>query len=334
MLASAESETVRSDAARAAAAMTQPMLPLGQYLLTFTAIESVRLPEFSGSTWRGVLGHALRELSCITGFSQCEGCPQQLACAYGYLFLSPPPPNTERMRLYTNAPHPYLLRPSGKSGSLVRAGEQVEVELILVGHGNRFLGLFVQALALATQRGVGRGDGRLILSSVCQADPGVPPAWHEILDDGQLRPLRPTRPALVALRENVTVIIEQPLRLARHNKIVRSEELTFSDLFTNLLRRISMLQYFHTGTPLDTDFAGLVAASRKVEIINRDLHWHRWNRYSSRQNKRIAMDGIVGSFTIQGDDLAPFWPYLWLGQWVHAGKGTTMGLGHFQLAAD
>jgi CRISPR/Cas system endoribonuclease Cas6 (RAMP superfamily) len=31
------------------------------------------------------------------------------------------------------------------------------------------------------------------------------------------------------------------------------------------------------------------------------------------------------------DALAPLMPWLWLGQWLHAGKNATMGLGKYRL---
>ncbi|MEZ5581405.1 MAG: CRISPR system precrRNA processing endoribonuclease RAMP protein Cas6 [Candidatus Competibacteraceae bacterium] len=44
--------------------------------------------------------------------------------------------------------------------------------------------------------------------------------------------------------------------------------------------------------------------------------------------------GIIGELTLTGDKLAPFWPYLWLGQWTHVGKGAVMGLGQYRLLTD
>lgn len=43
------------------------------------------------------------------------------------------------------------------------------------------------------------------------------------------------------------------------------------------------------------------------------------------------MGGLVGSFTPQASDLGPWWPILWIGQWLHAGKGTSMGLGKYRI---
>ena len=43
------------------------------------------------------------------------------------------------------------------------------------------------------------------------------------------------------------------------------------------------------------------------------------------------MGGLVGSFELAGPDIEPFWPLLWLGQWTHAGKGSSMGLGRYVL---
>ena len=34
---------------------------------------------------------------------------------------------------------------------------------------------------------------------------------------------------------------------------------------------------------------------------------------------------------LAGHDLAEFWPYLWLGQWTHVGKGTSMGMGAYTI---
>jgi hypothetical protein len=46
------------------------------------------------------------------------------------------------------------------------------------------------------------------------------------------------------------------------------------------------------------------------------------------------MGGLTGEITFADSDLEPFWPWLWLGQWTHAGKGAVMGLGGYRLVID
>jgi hypothetical protein len=94
-----------------------------------------------------------------------------------------------------------------------------------------------------------------------------------------------------------------------------------------------MLTYFHADTPLETDFAALTETARAVSIDSEELSWYDWTRYSSRQDTTMDMGGLLGRFELDGAVLAPFWPYLWLGQWTHAGKGTSMGLGRYALHA-
>jgi CRISPR/Cas system endoribonuclease Cas6 (RAMP superfamily) len=43
------------------------------------------------------------------------------------------------------------------------------------------------------------------------------------------------------------------------------------------------------------------------------------------------MGGLVGSVHLEMRGLEDFWPYLWLGQWTHAGKGTSMGMGAYTI---
>jgi len=92
-----------------------------------------------------------------------------------------------------------------------------------------------------------------------------------------------------------------------------------------------MISYFHTDTPLEIDFAGLIRTSEQVPIHEAELGWMDWTRYSSRQDTTMEMGGILGRFALSGRDLEALWPYLWLGQWTHAGKAATMGLGRYRI---
>ncbi len=47
------------------------------------------------------------------------------------------------------------------------------------------------------------------------------------------------------------------------------------------------------------------------------------------------MGGVVGSVTYEAPTanvLAPYWPLLRAGQWVHVGKGCVMGLGKYRIS--
>ena len=91
-----------------------------------------------------------------------------------------------------------------------------------------------------------------------------------------------------------------------------------------------MLSYFHTESPLETDFRALVDNARetKAETV---LYWHEQQRYSKRQGTTMKMGGVVGHIRVSDPRLAQSWPYLWLGQFIHAGSGATMGLGAYRI---
>jgi CRISPR/Cas system endoribonuclease Cas6 (RAMP superfamily) len=63
-------------------------------------------------------------------------------------------------------------------------------------------------------------------------------------------------------------------------------------------------------------------------LLQDDTRWTRWQRYSSRQGRRMEWEGILGRATYEGD-LAPFWKFLAFGQFVHVGHGATFGLGKY-----
>ena len=213
------------------------------------------------------------------------------------------------------------------------AGATVGVEVVLLGHGNRHLPYLLHAFDRAGQRGVGRGDGRLELSRVMQRAPEGD--WRPIYRPGEsLRPSPPFVPEPPPCPARPTLVLETPLRLRQAERLVGPEAFRFGALFANLLRRVSLLTAFHADAPLETDFAGLSRAGWTVRHRAARLRWHEWVRYSSRQDALLQMGGLVGEIELDGADLEPFWPYLWLGQWTHAGKGAVMGLGRYRVTAD
>jgi hypothetical protein len=60
------------------------------------------------------------------------------------------------------------------------------------------------------------------------------------------------------------------------------------------------------------------------------LRWKDWTRYSSRQKQEMTLGGVMGRWLLRGE-LAPLWPWLYLGQWLHLGKNATMGMGAYTL---
>ncbi len=306
-------------------------LPLALYRLHFIAQEAVRLPAYAGSAWRGVFGHALKRLVCVTREPACPPCLLYRSCVYPYLFETPPDPAAGKLRKYPAAPHPFVLRPG--PGGAHAAGDPVNMDVILFGHGNRHLPYVLHAFDQAGRRGLGQGDGRLELTQVTQRT--LDDAWQAIYQPGHaLQPLPPAVPEPPPIPNRLTLVLETPLRLRQDETLLGADAFRVGALFANLLRRISLLTTFHTDTPLVTDFAGLSQAGWMIGRRAARLRWHDWMRYSSRQDALIQMGGLIGELDLDGAGLEPFWPYLWLGQWTHAGKGAVMGLGRYRLTVD
>ncbi|MCL0035020.1 CRISPR system precrRNA processing endoribonuclease RAMP protein Cas6, partial [Dehalococcoidia bacterium] len=120
-----------------------------------------------------------------------------------------------------------------------------------------------------------------------------------------------------------------PTRIKYQGRI--EPEVNFCVLIKNLLRRISLLSEMHCNSRLDLDYAELIEKAKNVRIINSNLRWYDWERYSSRQKAKMKLGGFVGNITFEGD-LAEFMPFIKLGEYLHIGKGTSFGLGEYVIS--
>ena len=303
-----------------------PAIPIKSYRFCYDTAHPIRLPDYPGSAWRGALGHALKRTVCVVRNTPCNQCLLKNACAYSYVFETPPPADAEKMRKYTAAPHPFVLRlPENAS-----IDPNYRLDLILFGHGQRYFPYLIHALQTAGKDGIGGKRQVFDLIQIDELD--TRGNSQSIYQNGALLPQQPAMsPSVPDMPARVELTFHTPLRIKHEQKNVTPNNFSFGAFFSTLLRRISMISYFHTDTPLDTDFAGLTAQAKQVAIAQQELHWYDWTRYSSRQQTEMNLGGLVGSITLDTNGLEAFWPYLWLGQWTHVGKATSMGLGAYSI---
>lgn len=96
---------------------------------------------------------------------------------------------------------------------------------------------------------------------------------HHLRTGDRLSPV-PTRPPdpPPALPRAVRARLLTPLRVKRHEHFVGASDFDFRALMGGLLPRFSLLTYFFSDTPLETDFAGLLWRAESVPIAKRALH--------------------------------------------------------------
>lgn len=79
------------------------------------------------------------------------------------------------------------------------------------------------------------------------------------------------------------------------------------------------------------DFKGIIERAKGIKTKESQLKWHDWKRYSSRQKTKIGMGGSLGEITFDGD-VMPFFSLIKTGEVLHVGKGTSFGLGMYDVA--
>ncbi len=204
--------------------------------------------------------------------------------------------------------------------------------MTLLGAAIGHLPYLIHALQQVGERGIGKGDGRCGLESVQQETLAGSGEWQTIhTPGGSLQALPGSVPLIPPLPEGVRVNLHTPLRLLQEGSPIRSGRFSFQLFINTLMRRISLLHAYHAGVELAADFKALSQQAAAIPVRDAALHWHEWSRYSNRQQNKVQMGGLVGSFGLSGEGLEDFWPWLWLGQWVHAGKGAVMGMGEYAL---
>ncbi|CAK0748980.1 CRISPR-associated protein Cas6 C-terminal domain-containing protein [Gammaproteobacteria bacterium] len=304
---------------------------LARVRFTFIAQDALRLPPYAGSLWRGAFGHGLKQTVCVTRQPRCDGCLLRKGCVYSQVFESPPAP-AKTVGQGAAIPHPFVLDvPTGQPRDRA-AGDVLTLGMTLLGPALSHLPYVVHALRSAGERGLGKGQTRVVLHEVLQEAPWSQGSGITLFSapEGTLRPLQTIEPVVPPVPVSVHLEFTTPLRIKHQNDLLGPREFRFPALVKNLLWRLESLARAWGGGTLGLPVADLLASAEAVEAEYR-LYWQDWTRYSSRQEVEMQMGGLMGHLTLGSPGLAALWPWLWRGQWVHAGKGTGFGLGAYRL---
>jgi len=274
----------------------------------------------------------------------CGACDLRFACVYAQVFESFPPPDSEVLRKNADVPRPYVLEPPETARTLFRPGEELTLGLVLVGRAVDWLPYFLITFRdVGEVAGIGRGRGRYLMKEVHAevANPGHGLELRQVYSatDRMVRPVGPNHglSGLDSLWEahgparRITLRFVTPARLQQDDHLV-GEAPAFRTVVRTVLARTSSLLYFHEGLRLDLDFRGFLDQAATVQVADAHVEWVDWQRLSTRQKAFMEMGGLVGSVTYEGE-MGPFLPLIVLGQWLHLGKGTTFGLGRYEVGA-
>lgn len=334
-------------------------LQLARYRFHWRVTTPLQLPPYASSTLRGVFGHALRHLACLTRASHCKGCAVLTNCPYPALFEPQSVPRVAGVTGGMPALAPYAIETPFKNANLpapkdsrYQPGDCYSFNMVLMTPAAiHQLPLIIAAWQQAFAGGVGPLNGKAELiqvehlapeqSDAEQFDPepfnpesfNREPSANSIFTKAKPQLQRHWAELPVPLfsqAQNVQLHLQTPLRIAQQGQLIKEWDMTASLFLHHLIRRVSFQACTQQADAFTLDdIHQLNALADQVQDGERQLSWCDWERYSSRQKQKMKLGGLIGHWQLL--QVPPqLLPLVYLGQWLHVGKEVSFGLGQYQ----
>ncbi len=309
----------------------------------------VSLPPYKGDMLRRALLWYLGTIWCRQPERCRTGCQQPHECLFGRL-LEPPVNlawSEPIRRLMGSTPPPlYVLWDEQDRRRHLETGDLFHFELTLVGQAAiQQVPAFIAAMMAAAERGIGeeRLRGRLRQVDALAGVRGQPctlfenGTWqgHPLEDlavhweDGR-EWAQEAASASNGSRTRLRVHFLSPLKVEMRGEVAREPQ--FAPLARGVVRRLRILSEVHgAGEWPREEYGPLLDLADEVQLEHHETAWVSADRYSQRGG-RMPLEGFVGQAWYAADvDLGPLLPALWLGQWLHVGKGAVWGWGRYEV---
>lgn len=288
------------------------------------------MPCYKGSTFRGVFGQALKKIVCALKRQECDQCLLKQRCVYALVFETSEAMELPEGSRIASPPHPFVIEPPLTTKTAFPQGASFDFNLLLFGEVNNNLPYFIYAFDQMGKIGIGKkingSRGKFTLKEVRQGERIIySEAEQKLKTTDSLEMLSiPDSKDYPKGTFHLKLTLETPLRLKFENRL--KADLPFHVLVRAMLRRVSsLLNCYGDGEPA-LDYRGLVKRAETVQIVDTNLSWFDWKRYSHRQDKSMLMGGMVGSVIFEGK-IGEYLPLIEFCSKVHLGKQTSFGLG-------
>jgi len=289
----------------------------------------LQLPEFTGSTFRGVFGHALKQISCVDARQDCSSCTVAELCLYRLIFETTiPDPSDAPIPGLNQLPHPYIIQPNSNINQQNRSNGLLAVRLTLFGPVINWITSIFQVMVRFGEIGVGKGRTKLDLIQIEDSYSG------DIIfakDGGWQTIPQVYRLGLVeqALGSKIILEISTAMLLSKHDQDERGFKA--DALVRSILRRFQTMAFYYGSNFKKVDM-NLLREDLKALSYRSDLHFQKRYRYSNRHKSEIPMGGFEGSLEVS--NVSPFIrSILKIGETINVGKGAAMGLGQYRIRA-
>jgi hypothetical protein len=249
------------------------------------------------------------------------------------------PEGSEKISLNRDIPRPFIIKPPLETKETYLPGERLSFDVVLVGKIKDYLPYFIVTFKELSHAGLGRSRSPVELVAVesigpdgtgtpvytCATNLVQPPkdavSWADLCG-----PPGATNGAGPITR--ITLRFLTPTLLKADG--LQARRPAFGSLAKRLRDRVNALSYFYCGEGLDIDFKGYGEQAERVTTVADSTRWVESSRYSRRREVTHDLSGFVGEVSFEGE-LAPFIPYLTLGEYVHVGKNAVFGNGWYRI---
>lgn len=306
-------------------------LPLQRYTFNWVATSDIYLPAYSGSVLRGNFGNILRKTVCFTKYETCVHCPLIERCSYGKLY------DTVQLgdNNHTKQTHPYILEPLEYNRRFIKTGEEFSFSMVLLGDTYKDLALYVFVWEkIFSQYGlrVGKQQGFAKLNTITTDNNII---YDNSLPDEELTISEHNSTISIQIPDGeitkINILLQTPLRLQGRDENNRSIIIGCSSFdarafITGLINKSR--KFYHSYAPQYSVPSIDVTA---IQITEKKLDWVKTKRYSGAQKREMEFYGIIGSFVLEGKELAKLMPLIELCEYLHLGKSSTFGFGKITL---
>lgn len=305
--------------------------------LTFKPEKDVFFPLNPVNSFRGAMGYALRQISCFQKENvdkyACSNCCKVGNCAYALCYET----NKSHLRINTNIfnsneiPHLMNIDSGFPGNTLIKAGKSFSFYVRLLGNAVNVIPYIIVAAKKAAVIGIRDIAADLV----------------SIIDESTGKTIWSVQNDNIILPELENLIIQEPncnnkekceiklnfvtpvsFKNKKTGGITREPD--FSRIIGSLMRRYTFFEATE-GRKLNWHFSEISELASKVKISGMNIETVSWERYSTRQEQRIPVSGVIGTVSYIGPILG-FEDLLNAGDVLRCGRSVTLGQGRINIA--